>query len=254
MGALAAPFDVPQKHGEEIRIQAAAVKNYRGGAAAVLMGTGYATPLVPATAGHQFVGVYLENNDNSGGVAGTIANGGPLSTKSSWVRIAREGIFAFNQSGITQASVGALVFFSDDNTVTLTPGNNLAGTIVAIDEANTVAWVDIGLAVMPYRSAPIVVSASGAINPHASATYVITKAGVAALTLAAPTATTDDGVTITFTSNTANAHTVTATGLYQTGAATVNLATLAAFAGAGFTIYAYQGKWNVIATQVTTYT
>lgn len=87
---------------------------------------------------------------------------------------------------------------------------------------------------------------NGAIDPHTAANYVITKAGVLADTLAAPTATTDDGKVIFVTSNTANAHTITATGLLQTGSASVNLATFAANAGAGLTLVAYQGKWNVV--------
>lgn len=87
---------------------------------------------------------------------------------------------------------------------------------------------------------------NGAIPPSTSATYVITKAGVLADTLAAPTATTDDGKIITVTSNTANAHTITATGLLQTGTASVNVATFAAQPGAGLTLMAYQGKWNVL--------
>ena len=67
-------------------------------------------------------------------------------------------------------------------------------------------------------------------------------------TLAAPTATTDDGIVITVTSNTANAHTIQATGLLQTGTASVNLATFAAQPGAGLTLMAYQGKWNVLSS------
>lgn len=89
---------------------------------------------------------------------------------------------------------------------------------------------------------------NGAINPSAAATYVITKAGVLADTLAAPVVGTDDGKIITVTSNTANAHTITATGLLQTGSASVNLATFAASAGAGLTLMAYQGKWNVLSS------
>lgn len=91
-------------------------------------------------------------------------------------------------------------------------------------------------------------AASGAVPPSVTATYVVTKAGVAALTLAAPVVTTDDGKEITITSNTANAHTLTATGLFQCGTASVNLATFAAQAGAGLTLVAYQGKWNVVAS------
>lgn len=92
----------------------------------------------------------------------------------------------------------------------------------------------------------VALTTNGAINPSLSANYVITKAGVLADTLAAPTATTDDGKVILITSNTANAHTLTATGLLQTGSASVNVATFAASAGAGLTLMAYQGKWNVL--------
>lgn len=95
---------------------------------------------------------------------------------------------------------------------------------------------------------PTALTTNGAIPPHVGHTYVITKAGVLADTLAAPTATTDDGIEITVTSNTANAHTITATGLLQCGTAAVNLATFAAQAGAGLTLMAYQGKWNVMAS------
>lgn len=94
------------------------------------------------------------------------------------------------------------------------------------------------------------ITTSGAVDPHTPAVYAITDAGVAALTLAAPTAGAqsaggDDGVTINFYSTTAFAHTITATGLLQTGSAAVNAATFAAFAGAGVTLVAYNGKWIV---------
>jgi hypothetical protein len=95
---------------------------------------------------------------------------------------------------------------------------------------------------------PVALTTNGAIPPHVGHTYVITKAGVLADTLAAPTATTDDGLEIWIVSNTANAHTLTATGLLGTGSASVNLATFAAFAGAGLGLMAYQGTWLVIAS------
>ena len=95
-------------------------------------------------------------------------------------------------------------------------------------------------------SGPLVpIGASGAIDPHTAGRYMITKGGVAALTLAAPTAGADDGLEIEIISNTAFAHTLTATGLFQDGAGHVNLATFAANAGASIFLTAYQGKWNV---------
>lgn len=96
-------------------------------------------------------------------------------------------------------------------------------------------------------STPQAITASGAIPPHAGHFYTVTKAGVAALTLAAPTAGTDDGIEIAITSTTAFAHTLTATGLLQTGTASVNLATFAAQPGAGLTLMAVNGKLNVLA-------
>ena len=86
---------------------------------------------------------------------------------------------------------------------------------------------------------------SGAIAPQ-SGNYVITKAGVFAGTLAAPTPTVQDGLVIRIVSSTAFAHTITTAGLLQTGSAAVNTATFAAFAGAGVTLMAYNGFWIVL--------
>jgi hypothetical protein len=82
--------------------------------------------------------------------------------------------------------------------------------------------------------------------PVTAGNYLITKAGVLADTLAAPTAGSQDGIIISISSTTANAHTLTATGLFQTGTASVNLATFAAQAGAGLTLMSYNGKWIVL--------
>jgi len=95
---------------------------------------------------------------------------------------------------------------------------------------------------------PVAITASGAVPVRPGTDYVITNAGVTALTLAAPTPGTDDGVTISIVSATAFAHTLTATGLLQTGTASVNVATFAAFAGAGLTLKAYNGHWIVTAS------
>lgn len=110
----------------------------------------------------------------------------------------------------------------------------LAGTVV------TANALTIGLAVPNY------LTTNGAIGPHTAAFYLISKAGVLADTLAAPTATTDDGKIIWIVSATAYAHTVTATGLLQTGAAATNLATFAAHAGAGMALMAYDALFFVL--------
>ncbi len=100
---------------------------------------------------------------------------------------------------------------------------------------------------------PTIITAAGAISPHQAASYFITNAGATALTLAAPTAGADDGVTLVVTSATAFAHTLTATGLLNNGSASVNAATFAAHPGASITLQAYNGQWYVLAEQQITF-
>ena len=105
-------------------------------------------------------------------------------------------------------------------------------------------------AIQKLVAAPFVpLPASGAIDPHTSNRYMITKAGLAALTLAAPSAGADDGLCIEITSASAFAHTLTATGLFQDGAAHVNAATFPAQVGGSIALVAWQGKWYVQALQ-----
>lgn len=93
-----------------------------------------------------------------------------------------------------------------------------------------------------------VIAASGALPVNEPGRSIITKAGVAALTLAAP-ALADDGMKVQIISTMDQAHTITATGLYLDGAGHTDLATFAAHAGASITLMAYQGKWVVLALQ-----
>lgn len=98
------------------------------------------------------------------------------------------------------------------------------------------------------------VQAAGAIPAHVTGNYKVTAGSAQALTLAAPVATTEDGNRITVRSTSAFAHTITATGLLQTGSANVNVATFAAFAGAGLTLEAFNGKWMVVDSVGVTFT
>jgi hypothetical protein len=96
-------------------------------------------------------------------------------------------------------------------------------------------------------AAPVLLTVNGAIDPHSANRYFISKAGVLADTLAAPTSGADDGNEIDIVSGTANAHTVTATGLFVDGAAHVNVATWSANAGGYLRLRAQAGKWYVVA-------
>lgn len=99
------------------------------------------------------------------------------------------------------------------------------------------------------QGAPTPITASGAVSPHQPGIYYITKAGVAALTLAAPTVGIDDNVVIEFISTTANAHTITtpAAGNIQDGNTSGHntVMTFNADKGANCKMRAYQGTWYV---------
>jgi hypothetical protein len=94
---------------------------------------------------------------------------------------------------------------------------------------------------------PTVVSSSGAILPQTQARYLITKSGVAALTLAAPVAGDDDNTEIEFVSTTTNAHTVTfPSGILKDGSGAHTICTFASVAGASMRVVAYNGFWYVL--------
>jgi hypothetical protein len=97
-------------------------------------------------------------------------------------------------------------------------------------------------------------AADGAL-PLVAGTVMVTKAGVCAMTLAAPAAA-NDGQRITVISTTANAHTLTATNLLEDGitGGAKDLATFAAFAGASIELEAYAAKWYVVSKNVVTIT
>lgn len=110
------------------------------------------------------------------------------------------------------------------------------------------------LSALTVTGKPVVTSASadGALT-IADGVVKVTKAGVCAMTLAAPTAA-QEGTVIRVVSNTANAHTLTATGLIDDGVVggSKNLATFAAFAGASIMLVAINLKWSVLSKNAVT--
>ena len=94
-------------------------------------------------------------------------------------------------------------------------------------------------------------AAAPAVNPHVSANYNFTRAGVVAATIAAPTATTDDGVLISFTNTTTDQDTVTFTGnTLDSGAAGVLTATFPAHAGGSITVRARNARWQLVSNNL----
>lgn len=119
------------------------------------------------------------------------------------------------------------------------------------DNAVTASGGFVGNVTGAIKSAPTAVTANGAIAvPLVNTTYYITKAGVAALTLVDPTATTHDDVTLTFMSFTANAHTLSnaAGSGFNVGGAAKDIGTFGGAIGDNIVIKAYQGKWVVVSS------
>lgn len=92
-----------------------------------------------------------------------------------------------------------------------------------------------------------VASANGAITIKDGFVF-LTKAGVAAMTLAdpvagLPSAGGDDGKELTIIGLTANAHTVTIAGGLNGGGASADVGTFGGAVGDRFSVVAYNGKW-----------
>jgi len=84
-----------------------------------------------------------------------------------------------------------------------------------------------------------------AINPAVPGFYVIKTAGVDAMTLVAPPASAEGNI-IEIVSDTANAHTLTATSLLAGGTALKTTGTFPAFRGAYLKLRACNGVWEVL--------
>lgn len=139
---------------------------------------------------------------------------------------------------------GADDFTFTANTFTALSGSTIATNTIA--ETTAAAGVTIDSVLCKdgvVKSVPVTVTADGAIAiPPGDTTYFITKAGVAAMTLAAPTATTHDGIRLTFISTTAQAHTLDMASSGINGGS-ADIGTFGGAAGDGVTIVAYQAHW-----------
>jgi hypothetical protein len=91
-----------------------------------------------------------------------------------------------------------------------------------------------------------------ALDPKVAGNYIIKTGSADAITLGAPRAGIDDNRSINIWSDTAFAHTVTLpSALFANGAALATVATFKAFRGSGLALRAYNGTWQVLASNVT---
>ncbi len=133
MAALTRDRATSYREGIELDFPVAASIKIYAGSLVCVNADGYAVPAAD-TSGYIFVGVALEQVDNSAG-----ANG----AKS--VRIRREGVFEFDAASISQAMVGDPMYAVDDHTFddAAGPTNDIkVGVLVKYGSA-TKGWLDI---------------------------------------------------------------------------------------------------------------
>jgi hypothetical protein len=133
---------------------------------------------------------------------------------------------------------GAITSGTNTSALTIGTGGVLSATGTGVITATSL------------KLAPIVLLSGGAdaIPAHTPGTYMVTTAGVDAMTIAAPTVTTDDGIVIKVTTNTNAAHTITFTGgTLRPGTAAVTTVNFASFRGSSIELMAWQGAWYVMA-------
>ncbi len=235
------------------RVPAAVAQTWYPGAMVALNAAGNAVK-GDDTAGNRFDGINVLTSRlqiNSDDTLLTMA-----ADQSKQVVVTRPFRFGMAIAAAAAGDEGKVVYAVDDQTVGYTSTNLIpVGWVDQVLTATSVLVNPISrLDEMPLGGASTLaltpLTVNGAIPPNTPATYIITKAGVLADTLAAPTAggpgVGSDGTQIVITSGTAFAHTITTVGLLNTGSASVNVATFAAFAGAGITLVAYNGKFNVL--------
>lgn len=125
----------------------------------------------------------------------------------------------------------------------VTAGTAAASKAVVLDASKGVT----GLGAIGALHVVQAASADGAIAVAPKHVF-ITKAGVCAMTLVDPTATTHDGLEIVFIAATANAHTLdnsAGSGFFSSGGASKDVATFGGAIGDRISVVAYQGKWYI---------
>lgn len=217
------------------------------------------------TAALRFGGLILDGSANYGSGGPKLPNNGATSGTQGDGTLDFDFIqplfFELAISGVAISDIGRRVYALDDQTGTLDPSAttyaNLVGTVEDVVYATNPASAVSGIAlVKPVYGNPNsgqiagVYSASGAIMVKGGL-HVITKTGsLAAMTLAAPTAGTHDGMELEVTSDTAFAHTITCSaGVFKNGGAAVTaFAFTGTTSGGGLRLRAYNATWKVIAS------
>jgi len=137
MGNLSAPLDVPRREPHTVIAPVKASTTIYKGAMLEYNG-GYVQPWNPSD-GYPFAGVA-----ESGTVVPIVGSGANVvGTSDGWISIPvkRTGMFKIAYSSAAITNVGALVYFSDDNTLTLSATGDAVGAVA--DYESGYLWIDI---------------------------------------------------------------------------------------------------------------
>lgn len=160
---------------------------------------------------------------------------------------------------VLQPSAGVITLRSRGNEGTAAKAHDiLSRVLVSSDPADFAAGIPVGgdVPLPPYQPDRVTIGEDRTFTTAEIAAlnrdtiFAITKATAAAITLVAPSKA-QDGLRITFTSETAAAHAITATALLaDAGAASpyTTATTANAKIGGGLTLQAQNGLWNVLST------
>lgn len=117
------------KDGKHVALPVAAATIIELGNMVAVNAAGYLIPATDTT-GLKLVGIASETADNSNGAAGDMT-----------VRVMRDQSFLLENSGLTQANVGANVYVADGVTVKAS-GNVVAGKLLAVTDPDGVqVWI-----------------------------------------------------------------------------------------------------------------
>jgi hypothetical protein len=148
-------------------------------------------------------------------------------------------------------TAGSYVYGAASGNISSVAIGNVVGVALEAAAANNDV-IEVMPVNAPIFNQVIAYAANGALA-IVNGTATLTKAGVNAMTLAAPTVD-QEGLILRIISQTANAHTITATGLIDDGVVggSKTTATFAAFAGASIELVASNLKWAVLAKNAVT--
>jgi hypothetical protein len=133
MAALTKDRATPYRDGIELDFPVAANTKIYAGSLVCANATGYVMPAAD-TAGLKFVGVAIEQMDNTSGANGALT-----------IRLRRSGAFQFDAASITQAMVGTAMYIVDDHTMddATGPTNDIRIGVLVKYVSDTQGWVDI---------------------------------------------------------------------------------------------------------------